>query len=70
MNRSRLVCGELLRAIEEALAAYSGVSPDLVAHWPAVPEKKLAREWRARPFVAPSPACARKNTAEKLQKER
>jgi hypothetical protein len=70
MNRSRRVWDELLRAIEEALAEFSGVSPDLIVHWPAIPEKTLPGEWQAPPVVAPSPVCARKNTAEKLNKER
>ena len=70
MNRSRRVWDELLRAIEEALAEFSGVSPDLIVYSPVIPEEALARERQAPLSLAPSPVCARKNTAKKLHKER
>lgn len=37
MKRSRRIWDELLAVIEEALAAFSGVSPDMIAHSPAHP---------------------------------
>ena len=62
MNRPRKIWGELLLVIEEALAAFSGVSPDLIAHAPTFP--KARDDSRLCSSVRPSSVCTRTRSNE------
>ena len=69
MNRSRRVWDELLLVIEQALAAFSGVSPDLIVHSLAIP-KDVTERMAGSALRCGHRRFAKKITAEKLHKER
>jgi len=60
MKRSRRVWDELLLVIEEALAAFSGVSPELIVHSPAVPKRRYREDGRLRPSLRPMAGMRKK----------
>lgn len=68
MKRSRRVWDELLLVIEEALAVFSGVSPDLIVHSPAVPKRRYREDGRLRPSSRPWSVCTENSNYRRTHK--
>ena len=52
MNPHRRFWDELLLVVEESLAAFAGVSPDLIGHSPAIPNAFVVKAQRVLYFRA------------------